>query len=220
MIYITLTSRNSQCRFVRDERRLHILVNNAGVMATPETRTEDGVELQMGVNHFGPFLLTNLLLRVLKASAPSRIINVASNSHFNAILQRNDLNSKRFYDKWNAYRQSKLAMVMFTRELSKRLARSGVSVNSLNPGVANTELTRYLNPLLTTLIPLGMFQKRAKEVAQNVLYVALDPQLRNVNGRYFDKLNIVNEAQLARNDTTAAWMWKRSAQITGLGKGK
>lgn len=189
-------------------------------MATPESRTEDGLELQIGVNHFGPFLLTNLLLNTLKASAPSRIINVASNSHFNAILQRTDLNSKNMYDKWNAYRQSKLALVLFTRELAKRLHRTGVVANSLNPGVANTELTRYLNPLLTTLIPLGIFQKRAKEVAQNVLYVALDPKLRYISGRYFDELNLVNEAAAARDDSTAAWLWKRSEQITGLSKRK
>ncbi|XP_014218481.2 retinol dehydrogenase 13 [Copidosoma floridanum] len=107
--------------FKKEHSNLHILVNNAGVMRTPYSFTKDGIEMQIGVNHMGHFLLTNLLLDTMKASAPARIVNVSSLAHLRGNLKLHDLNSSEYYDPGEAYAQSKLANVIFTKELAKKL---------------------------------------------------------------------------------------------------
>lgn len=121
-------------RFHELEHQLHILINNAGVMACPKLFTSDGFELQLGVNHLGHFLLTNLLLDLLKASAPSRIVVVSSDAHKFGGINKDDLMCEKSYNKYKAYAQSKLANVLFTRELSKKLEGGGITINSLHPG--------------------------------------------------------------------------------------
>lgn len=135
-------------RFHDMEKSLHILINNAGVLS-PLGRTKEGFELNMGVNHLGHFLLTNLLLDLLKASAPSRIVVVASDLHRIGNIDKENLNSeKSFAGAWKSYGNSKLANVLFTKELSRILQGSGVTVNCLCPGAVDTEATRYLNPVI------------------------------------------------------------------------
>lgn len=131
-------------RFMSEESKLHILINNAGIMDCPRMLTKDGFEMQIGVNHMGHFLLTLLLLDVLKATAPSRIVVVSSLAHRFGTIKQHDLNSEKSYSRKFAYAQSKLANVLFTRELAKRLTGSGVTVNALHPGVVDTELIRYM----------------------------------------------------------------------------
>nr|KAF6411541.1 retinol dehydrogenase 13 [Rousettus aegyptiacus] len=136
--------REFAAKIIEEEERVHVLVNNAAVMRCPHWTTEDGFEIQLGVNHLGHFLLTNLLLDKLKASAPSRIINLSSLAHIAGHIDFDDLNwEKRKYDTKAAYCQSKLAVVLFTKELSRRLQGTGVTVNALHPGVARTELGRH-----------------------------------------------------------------------------
>ncbi|XP_029335107.1 retinol dehydrogenase 13 [Mus caroli] len=131
-------------KIIKEEERVDILVNNAAVMRCPHWTTEDGFEMQFGVNYLGHFLLTNLLLDKLKASAPSRIINLSSLAHVAGHIDFDDLNwQMKKYDTKAAYCQSKLAVVLFTKELSHRLQGSGVTVNALHPGVARTELGRH-----------------------------------------------------------------------------
>ncbi|XP_070306415.1 retinol dehydrogenase 13 isoform X3 [Odocoileus virginianus] len=131
-------------KVTEEEEHVHILINNAAVMRCPHWTTEDGFEMQLGVNYLGHFLLTNLLLDKLKASAPSRIINVSSLAHVAGHIDFEDLNwEKRKYDTKAAYCQSKLAIVLSTKELSRRLQGTGVTVNALHPGVARTELGRH-----------------------------------------------------------------------------
>jgi retinol dehydrogenase 12 len=127
------------------ESQLHVLINNAGIMAVPKAMTKDGFEMQIGTNHLGHFLLTNLLLDLLKQSSPSRVVNVSSMFHWYGRINKDDLNSEKSYWRWLAYGQSKLANILFTRELSKRLEGSGVTVNSLHPGAVKTELTRDID---------------------------------------------------------------------------
>lgn len=122
-------------RFHELESQLHILVNNAGVMACPKSFTKDGFEMHLGTNHLGHFLLTNLLLDILKASAPSRVVVVSSLFHIVGKIRKNDLNGERFYFRWFAYASSKLANILFTRELTRRLEGTRVTVNCLHPGL-------------------------------------------------------------------------------------
>lgn len=128
--------RNFSRRFHELESQLHILINNAGIMAIPKALTQDGIEMQLGTNHLGHFLLTNLLLDLLKAGAPSRIVVVSSVLHRIGYINKDDLNSEKSYRKWIVYGQSKLANILFVRELSKRLQGTGVTANSLHPGAS------------------------------------------------------------------------------------
>lgn len=121
-------------KFHELESQLHLLINNAGVMMCPKALTKDGFEMQIGTNHLGHFLLTNLLLDLLKASAPSRIVNVSSAGHTMSDINKDDLMSEKSYSKLKAYAQSKLANVLFSTELAKKLEGTGVTVNSLHPG--------------------------------------------------------------------------------------
>uniref|UniRef100_A0A6P4FQB5 Retinol dehydrogenase 11 isoform X1 n=1 Tax=Drosophila rhopaloa TaxID=1041015 RepID=A0A6P4FQB5_DRORH len=143
-----LSSLDSIRKFVEDfkkeQRELHVLINNAGVFWEPRRLTKEGFEMHLGVNHMGHFLLTNLLLDVLERSAPSRVVVVASKAHERGQIQKEDINSKVFYDEGVAYCQSKLANILFTRELAKRLKGTGVTVNALNPGIADTEIARNM----------------------------------------------------------------------------
>lgn len=178
--------------FLAEEKRLDILINNAGIMACPKYFTEDGFEMQIGVNHMGHFLLTNLLLDLIKKSVPSRIVNVSSMAHQYGKINKEDLNSEKSYSPIAAYNQSKLANVMFTRELAKRLEGSGVSVYSLHPGVINTELGRHLGDSLCAgfsskiIKPISWtLNKTPKAGAQTTITCAVDPDLEHVTGEYF-----------------------------------
>jgi retinol dehydrogenase 12 len=134
-------------KFHELEAQLHILINNAGVMACPKAMTKDGFEMQIGTNHMGHFLLTNLLLDLLKQTAPARIVNVSSLFHWYGRINRDDLNSEKSYWRWIAYGQSKIANILFTRELARRLEGTGVTANSLHPGAVRTELMRDVDLL-------------------------------------------------------------------------
>ena len=136
--------RSFAAKILAEEQEINILINNAGVMFIPYKRTEDGFEMQFGVNHLGHFLLTNLLLDRIKESEPSRIITVSSFGHYAGSLDFDDMMWNKGYQSQFAYFRSKLANVMFTRELANRVSGSGVTVYSLHPGSINSDLTRYL----------------------------------------------------------------------------
>lgn len=185
-------------------------------MFTPCIHTEDGFELQMGTNHLGHFLLTNLLLDTLKASAPARIINVSSMLHAYGKIHRDDFNMKRNYNRHRAYFNSKLANILFTRELSKRLYGFGVTANSLHPGLVNTELQR--NHLLSRILlaPGMIISKTPKSGAQTTIALALDPAYDVISGNYYVDCKVANESAAARDDDTSDWLWKISEELTGL----
>ncbi|XP_034479705.1 retinol dehydrogenase 12-like isoform X3 [Drosophila innubila] len=202
------------------ENKLHILINNAGVMRCPRMLTKDGFEMQLGVNHMGHFLLTMLLLDMLKKSAPSRIVNVSSRAHTRGEINIDDLNSEKSYHEGSAYSQSKLANVLFTRELARRLEGTGVTVNSLHPGVVATELGRHmkiLNNLFGRLVLRTMlwpFLKTPKSGAQTTLYAALDPDLNGVTGLYFSDCKPIKVAPAATDDKMAKLLWEESEKWT------
>lgn len=210
-------------RIEREEKRVDVLINNAGVMRCPSWKTEDGFDMQFGVNHLGHFLLTNLLLEKLKGSAPSRVINLASLAHIVGEMDFEDLNwERRKFDTKQAYCQSKLANVLFTRELARRLEGSGVTANAVHPGVVATELGRHtglhqsqfsssvLSPFFSLLI------KSPELGAQPSVFLAVAEELEGVTGRYYDVMTEKEPAPQALDDEAARRLWEVSSKLVGL----
>lgn len=169
---------------MKKETSLHILINNAGVYGIKRSLTKDGHETVLAANHLGHFLLTNLLLDTLKSSAPSRIVTVASQMHNYGKIVKDDLHGERKYNVVRVYENSKLANVLFSRELGKRLKNTGVNTYSLHPGVIRTQIMRN-SPFLNAFakVVLFFFGKSLKSGTQTTLACALDQALR---GRYWE----------------------------------
>lgn len=203
--------------FIAEETRLDVLVNNAGLMG-PRRLTADGFEMLIGVNHMGHFLLTNLLLPLLKKSAPSRIVIVSSMAHRMGKLKKDDLNSEKSYKEFPAYAQSKLANLLFMRELVRRLKDTGVTVNAAHPGAVRTEIAKDSSKLLAlALAPAFMlFLKDATLGAQTQILLAVEPQLERVTGRYFSNCKLDKESKNAQSDEDAVWLWNESTKWTQL----
>lgn len=209
-------------QFKKEHEKLHILINNAGVMRCPKMYTQEGIELQFGVNHIGHFLLTNLLLDALKDSAPSRIVNVSSSAHRRGKIKFDDLNSDKTYEPGEAYAQSKLANILFTKELANKLKGTGVTVNAVHPGIVRTEIMRYMGIYqnflgrLTVNTLTWLFIKTPVKGAQSVLFAALDPSLDDVTGEYFTNNKVAEVSNEAKNDRVVKWLWAVSEKWTKL----
>uniref|UniRef100_A0A3P8WYG1 Si:dkey-23o4.6 n=1 Tax=Cynoglossus semilaevis TaxID=244447 RepID=A0A3P8WYG1_CYNSE len=225
--HLDLASLHSVRQFAKDyvdsEDRLDILINNAGVMMCPKWLTEDGFETQLAVNHLGHFLLTNLLLPKLKSSAPSRVVNVSSIAHrggMTVVLTLTTCSSAP-YSSLESYQQSKLANVLFSRELARKLRGTGVSSFSLHPGVIRTELGRHVQgwfPLLGALLSLPslLLMKTPIQGCQTTLYCALTPGLDQKTGSYFSDCAEKEAAPEGRDDAVAKRLWDESARLVGL----
>lgn len=183
----------------------------------PRGLTKDGHEVTFASNYLGHFLLTNLLLDKLKASAPSRIINVSSMAHKHGKIDKNDLQCEQAFTATAAYCNSKLANILFTREMAKRLDGTGVTCNSLHPGVIRTEIRRNTPMFFNLMYAFGfLFHKTIKSGAQTTLACALDPDLIDVTGKYFCDCEVAEESKDAQDDDTAEWLWRTSEKLTGL----
>jgi NAD(P)-dependent dehydrogenase (short-subunit alcohol dehydrogenase family) len=194
--------------------RLHVLVNNAGVIPRQREVTVDGLEMQFAVNHLAYFLLTNLLLGALKAGAPSRIINVSSGAHMNAKLDFGDLQSERGYDPQRVYSRTKLANVLFTYELARRLTGTGVTSNSLTPGVVATRmLADYMGSRGGADSTFGA---SPEEGAATSIYLAASPEVERVTGKYFERKKPVASSRESHDEAAARRLWEVSERSTGL----
>lgn len=205
--------------------KLHVLVNNAGMTARYRTLTEDGLETTFAVNHLGYFLLTNLLLDVLKASAPARIVNVSSAAHKQGRLNWDDLQGEKRWSALRAYSDSKLANILFTNELARRLAGTGVTVNSLHPGVIpGTSLAREMPKALMRVLEVAskiFFIGISPEAgAKTSVYLATSPEVEGVTGKYFVKLAEARATRAATDPEAAARLWKVSEELTGLARAR
>ncbi len=198
--------------------QIHLLINNAGVVNLHRTTTEDGIETVFAVNHLAYFLLTNLLLDRLRAGAPSRIVNVSSDAHKLARgIRFDDPGFERGYKAMRVYGHSKLANVLFTRELARRLAGSGVTVNAVHPGAVATGLGKNNGPLATLLIrTLAPFFRTPERGAETTLHVATSPDLEGVTGRYFANCREKRTSAAANDPEAARRLWELSARLTGL----
>ena len=206
--------RAAAAAFLARKLPLHCLVNNAGLAGTGLTR--DGFEVTFGTNHLGHFLLTVELLGALRASAPSRIVTVASRAHYAA--KGIDWGALREPTKSRSalpeYAVSKLANVLFTKELARRLEGSGVTAYALHPGVVASDIWRRVPWGLRSLVKLFMIS--TEEGAETTLYCATAPELASKSGRYYDACREVHPSALAEDPALAAELWRRSAEWTGV----
>ena len=201
--------------FAQRHDRLDVLVNNAGVVLRGRSMTEDGVESTFGINHLGYFLVTNLLLDLLKKSAPSRIVNVASAAHRYGKLDVNSWPTGRDYSTFGAYANSKLANVLFTHELAKRIVGTGVTANCLHPGGVGTNLFRGLPKFLQSVIKLITISP--ERGARTSIYLASSPKVEGISGKYFARRRQQESSDASRNEEAAKLLWDLSAELTGIG---
>ncbi|NWJ01342.1 RDH12 dehydrogenase, partial [Crypturellus undulatus] len=204
-----------------EEKELHILINNAGVMLCPYSKTADGFEMHLGVNHLGHFLLTFLLLERLKQSAPARIVNVSSLAHHGGRIRFHDLHGEKSYNRGLAYCHSKLANVLFTRELARRLQGkspngAGFTANSLHPGSVCSELVRHSVIMTWLWRVFSFFLKTPREGAQTSVYCAVAEELDSVTGQYFSDCQPAYVSPRGRDDETAKQLWRVSCELLGI----
>jgi NAD(P)-dependent dehydrogenase (short-subunit alcohol dehydrogenase family) len=197
--------------------RVNVLVNNAGLMLRKRSLTEDGFETTFAVNHLAYFLLERLLEPALVAGVPARVVNVASQAHFGGTIRFDDLMASRDYDGWKAYCQSKLANVLFTGELARRLAGTGVTANCLHPGVVGTDIG-HDGPLR---IRLGVMVARPfllspARGADTTIYLASSPDVEGVTGKYFVDRKEARTSDESHDRAVAARLWTVSEELTGL----
>jgi len=197
--------------------RLDVLINNAGLFRSERITSADGIEMTFAVNHLAYFLLTNLLLDVLKASAPSRIVNVSSGEQRNGTIDFDDLQAEKGYKGAKAYSQSKLATVLFTYELARRLEGTGVSANCLHPGVVGTNLGSGVSGVSGFMVrALTPLMKSPEKGAETSIYLASSPEVEGLSGRYFVKKDEARSSDVSYDERIARRLWEVSAELTNL----
>lgn len=210
---VRLLAKNFQARY----QRLDVLVNNAGALMLSRQQSVDGIEMTFALNHLNYFLLTSLLLDTLKSSSPARIINVASDSHQDAHLKFDDLQLEKNYGGYKAYGRSKLANLLFTYELDRRLQGSNVTVNAMHPGLvatkflANNGVRGRVYNLFVRLVG-----RSAARGAKTITYLASSPDVEGVSGKYFVEDGLVQSSPASYDKDAAVRLWKVSEEYTGL----
>lgn len=199
---------------------LHVLINNAGVAPVKRSVTADGIETTLAVNYLAPFLLTNLLLDVLKAGAPARVVNVAGDFHRKATIQFDDLMSETNYNGIRANNQAKLALILFTYEVARRSAGSKVTANCLHPGAVATDaplkdpdLSPFARFMYSLVKPFFLSPEKGAETS---IFLASSPEVEGVTGKYFIKKAAVASSPESYDEEIARRLWDTSAKLTGL----
>src|SRR5918992_3558000 len=216
-------SSQEQIRRLADEfkeasPRLDVLINNAGVFRSKRLTSADGIEMTFAVNHLAYFLLTHLLLDVLEASAPSRIVNVSSGAQSNGTIDFDDLQGEnKEYKGTKAYSQSKLANVLFTYELARRLEGTGVTANCLHPGAVRTSFGSGVSGVFGFMVrALRPFMISPEKGAETSIYLASSPEVEDLSGRYFVKKAEARSSDVSYDERLARRLWEVSAQLTNL----
>ena len=203
--------------FKRQHERLDVLVNNAGAFFLWRQESVDGIEMTLALNHLGYFLLTNLLLDMLKASAPARVINVSSGSHKGETINFNHLQGKRMYSGFRAYGESKLANILFTYELARRLEGTGVTVNAMHPGFVATNIGTNNGWIVRAIRPLmDLFAISVEEGADTINYLTISKEVEEITGKYFIKRKAVSSSSISYDESLARKLWRVSMESTGF----
>jgi retinol dehydrogenase-12 len=203
--------------FLATGKPLHVLINNAGLGNTKRLMTEDGIEMVFAVNHLAYFQLTMLLRDRIKQSTPARIVNVASEAHRFGTINFNDLGGERRFRTFGAYSQSKLANILFSYELARRLAGTGVTVNCLHPGGIASGLWTNNGPLAQFIMKAGRpFLKTPEQGARTTIYLASSPEVEGVTGKYYSNCREKTSSRESCDLNIARRLWDVSAQMTGV----
>ena len=197
---------------------LHVLLNNAGATFTTRQLSVDGIEMTFALNHLAYFLLTNLLLDTIKASTPARIINVSSDVHSGGRIDFDNLQGERSYSSFGPYGNSKLANILFTTELARRLEGTGVTVNALHPGLTSTGFGKnnpgFLMKIMGAVIPL--IARSPEKGAETSIYLASSPEVQSITGKYFVDCKVTQPAPQAADSAVAKKLWDVSAEMVHL----
>ena len=200
------------------EPRVDVLINNAGAMFSDRRVTPEGLEMTFALNHMAYFTLTATLTEKLAASAPARIVSTSSNAHQGARLDFSDLQSAKRYSGFQVYGRSKLANILFTRELARRLAGTGVTANCFHPGFVATRFGDASGGLTSLLIPFArIFAITPEQGADTLVHLASSPDVANVTGAYFVKRKGAEPSPAARDDAAAKRLWESSEALAGPG---
>ena len=200
--------------FMAKYDRLHLLVNNAGLWESKRKESADGIEMNFAVNHLAPFLMTHLLLDIIKKSAPARIINVSSTAHKYAKMNFDDLEGKKGWSSMKSYAQSKLANIFFTRKLARELEGTGITVNCLHPGVVSTHLFDKMPRFFRRIF--GLFMISSEKGAETSIFLATSPEVDEVSGVYFKKKKMAKTTRHAEDMKAADMLWEVSKEYCGL----
>lgn len=203
-------------QFIKNEERLDVLVNNAGAGGLGNHKTADGLQVGIQVNYFAPFLLTCLLLPLLKSSAPSRIVNVSSLIHKYGELDFENLNMEKYWSDYLVYANSKLFLNLMTLELSRRLKSTYITVNALHPGVSATNILRNIpSDLVKMLVKklLDFMFQSPWEAAQTSIYLSVAPELEGVTGKYFSDCREKQPSKVSKDPELAKILWEHSEKL-------
>lgn len=206
--------RRAASEFTEKYSQLHVLINNAGVVKNKREETTDGLESTFATNYLGAFLLTELLLDTLKASAPARIISVSSAGHCLGKIDFDDLQGERHFSTTKAYAVSKLAQIYFTYELAERLRGTGVTVNAVHPGLVNSNVDDGLTSLARLIGTLNTLFGVSPEIgAQTSLYLATSPEAEGVNGKYFAKSKAIASSNISYDVAVRKRLWQVTEEL-------
>jgi NAD(P)-dependent dehydrogenase (short-subunit alcohol dehydrogenase family) len=203
--------------FKQKYKRLDVLINNAGEIVNERRTTVDGFEYTLALDHLSHFLLTMLLLDLIKASAPARIMNISSSAHMIGRINFEDLMGEKKYNPMKAYGQAKLANLLFTRELARRLAGTAVTVNAVHPGAVRTNFGKGMKGRWRILLWLGSpFLIDAEKGAETSIFVASSPEVADTTGKYFVKKKEKESSRRSYDQAVARRLWEVSSRLTGV----
>lgn len=204
-------------RFAEQHDSLDVLINNAGALFTSRKESADGIEMTLALNHLNYFLLTNLLLGHLKNAPSARIINVASAAHQGATIDFEDLQKEKKYSGMNVYGQSKLANILFTYELDRRLQDEDITVNAMHPGFVGSNFGKNNGGLLKLAMSImHIFARSPEEGADTVIHLASSPKVQDISGKYFMDKRQKRSSEESYDEEVAEHLWKVSEELTGL----